>query len=254
MKKWRKLLYVVASAVLLISVWQLVIIIGDYEEALLPSPLTVGKGMIVVISDGTILTHMRISLMRFFIGYFTAVSTAIILGLILGRTNWLWGLIDPIVQVIRPVAPIAWAPFIVLWFGIGSIPAIVIIYIAAFFPVLLSTVSAVKKVDTTYLKVAQNLEIKQPQLMYKIIFPAAFPSIANSLHIALGTAWIFLVSGEMVGAQSGLGYFIIDSRNALDLDLVLAGIIFIGVLGLLLDKAISLFERWVERLWGVQTN
>ncbi|MBM7599535.1 NitT/TauT family transport system permease protein [Virgibacillus halotolerans] len=254
MKKWRKLLYVVASAVLLISVWQLVIIIGDYEEALLPSPLTVGKGMITVISDGTILTHMRISLMRFFIGYFAAVSTAIILGLILGRTNWLWELIDPIVQVIRPVAPIAWAPFIVLWFGIGSIPAIVIIYIAAFFPVLLSTVSAVKKVDTTYLKVAQNLEIKQPQLMYKIIFPAAFPSIANSLHIALGTAWIFLVSGEMVGAQSGLGYFIIDSRNALDLDLVLAGIIFIGVLGLLLDKAISLFERWVERLWGVQTN
>src|SRR5699024_10193809 len=90
--------------------------------------------------------------------------------------------------------------------------------------------------------------------IYKIIFPAAFPSIVNSLHIALGTAWIFLVSGEMVGAQSGLGYLIIDSRNALDLDLVLAGIIFIGVLGLLLDKGISLSERWVEKMWGVYTQ
>lgn len=254
MKKWSRILYIVASVVLLISIWQIVIFIGGYEEALLPSPLTVGKGIITLIVNGTIFEHVSISLMRFFIGYFSAVITAVIFGLILGRTKRIWQVLDPIVQVIRPVAPIAWAPFIVLWFGIGSIPAIVIIFIAAFFPVLLSTVSAVRKIDTTYLKVAQNLEIKQPQLMYKIIFPAAFPSIANSLHIALGTAWIFLVSGEMVGAQSGLGYLIIDSRNALDLDLVLAGIIFIGVLGLLLDKGISLFERWVERMWGVYTQ
>jgi len=254
MKKWGRILYIVASVILLISIWQIVIFIGGYEEALLPSPITVGKGIITLIVTGTIFEHVSISLMRFFIGYFSAVITAVILGLILGRTKRIWQVLDPIVQVIRPVAPIAWAPFIVLWFGIGSIPAIVIIFIAAFFPVLLSTVSAVRKIDTTYLKVAQNLEIKQPQLMYKIIFPAAFPSIANSLHIALGTAWIFLVSGEMVGAQSGLGYLIIDSRNALDLDLVLAGIIFIGVLGLLLDKGISLFERWVEKMWGVYTQ
>lgn len=252
MKKWRKFLYVIASAALVISIWQIVIFIGGYEEALLPSPLTVGEGIITLIVTGTIFEHVSISLMRFFIGYFSAIITAILLGLILGRMKRTWQIIDPIVQVMRPVAPIAWAPFIVLWFGIGSMPAIVIIFIAAFFPVLLSTVSAVRKIDITYLKVAQNLEIKQPQLMYKIIFPAAFPSIANSLHVALGTAWIFLVSGEMVGAQSGLGYLIIDSRNALDLDLVLAGIIFIGVLGLLLDKGISLFERWVEKMWGAQ--
>lgn len=254
MKKWGRFLYVVASVVLLISIWQIVIFIGGYEEALLPSPLTVGKGIITLIVNGSMFEHVRISLMRFFIGYFSAVITAVLFGLILGRTKRIWRVIDPIVQVLRPVAPIAWAPFIVLWFGIGSIPAIVIIFIAAFFPILLSTVSAVRKIDITYLKVAQNLEIKQPQLMYKVIFPAAFPSIANSLHIALGTAWIFLVSGEMVGAQSGLGYLIIDSRNALDLDLVLAGIIFIGVLGLLLDKGISLFERWVEKMWGVYTQ
>ena len=250
MNKWQKILMGLASFILFIGIWQLIIIIGDYEEALLPSPAAVGQGIVTLIEDGTLLIHIKISLMRFVIGYASAVILAILLGLMFGRIKWLWALLNPIVQLIRPVAPIAWAPFIVLWFGIGDIPAIVIIFIAAFFPVLLSTVTAVNQVNSRYLKIAQNLEIKQPQLMYKIIFPAAFPSIAHSLHIALGTAWIFLVSGEMIGAQSGLGYLIIDSRNALDLDLVLAGILFIGIIGLLLDSAISLFERWIQKFWG----
>ncbi|MCM3714532.1 ABC transporter permease [Halalkalibacter oceani] len=238
--------------ILVLVVWQLVIWIGGYPEALLPPPLAVGKGIVALVSDGTLFTHVQISMFRFLSGYLTAVVVAVVLGLILGRSPKVWAIVDPVIQVLRPVAPVAWAPFIVLWFGIGNMPAIVIIFIAAFFPVLLSTVSAVKKIDPTYLKIAENLEMKQPAQLFKIIFPAAFPYIANGLHIAVGTAWIFLVAGEMIGAQSGLGYLIIDSRNALDLDLVLAGIIFIGVLGLLLDKAIGLFERWVGRQWGVQ--
>ncbi len=252
MKHLTNLKNVAIAFVLVIVAWQLVIIIGDYPEALLPPPLSVGKGILSLIQDGTLFVHLQVSLFRFISGYMTAVIAAVILGLILGRSPRVWAIIDPIVQVVRPVAPVAWAPFIVLWFGIGNMPAIVIIFIAAFFPVLLSTVSAVKKIDPTYLKLAENLEIKQPALMYKIIFPAAFPFIANGLHIAVGTAWIFLVAGEMIGAQSGLGYLIIDSRNALDLDLVLAGIFFIGTLGLILDKLIGLFERWVGKMWGAQ--
>ncbi|AXF57173.1 ABC transporter permease [Salicibibacter kimchii] len=248
----KKTINIFISFLLLITVWQLIIWIGDYEEALLPSPLSVGNGFISLIEDGTLFEHVQISLFRFISGYGSAIIIAVLLGLILGRAQKLWAITEPIVQVLRPVAPVAWAPFIVLWFGIGNAPAIVIIFIAAFFPVLLSTVRAVKNVDTTYLKLAENLEIKQPQLMYKIIFPAAFPGIANGLHIAVGTAWIFLVSGEMVGAQSGLGYLIIDSRNMLDFDLVLAGIFSIGILGLMLDKCIGLFEKWVGKQWGYQ--
>ncbi|MED4906188.1 ABC transporter permease [Parageobacillus thermoglucosidasius] len=247
----KKLTNVIIGFSILIALWQTVIMIGNYEEALFPSPLKVGKGIWLLITNGTLLVHLKVSFIRFLIGYLSAVITAVILGLMLGRLAKLWNIIDPIVQILRPISPIAWSPFIVLWFGIGNIPAIVIIFIAAFFPVLLSTVSAVKKVDRTYLKVAENFEIKQPHLMTKIIFPAAFPFIANGLHIAIGTAWIFLVAGEMVGAQSGLGYLIVDARNSLRLDLVLAGIIFIGILGLILDKAIQLFERWIEKQWGM---
>jgi NitT/TauT family transport system permease protein len=254
MEALRKMKNVFIAAVIVIVIWQFIIFITDIEEALFPSPLLVLQALISMIADGSLWEHLRVSLGRFFVGYVTAAVSAVLLGLILGRLTKVWEIVDPIVQLLRPVAPIAWSPFIVLWFGIGNIPAIVIIFIAAFFPILLTTVSGVKKVDATYLKLASNLEIKKSQLMTKIIFPAAFPAIASGLHIGIGTAWIFLVSGEMVGSQSGLGYLIIDARNLLRLDLVLAGIIIIGLCGLLLDKAVRLLERRIEKQWGMVTN
>lgn len=242
---------IMIAIILVVFLWHMVIFLTDIEEALFPPPLNVGQAMISLIADGTFFEHLSISLFRFLSGYLSAAALAILAGLIFGRMTRLWDIVDPIVQVLRPVAPIAWSPFIVLWFGIGSMPAIVIIFIAAFFPILLTTVTGVKKVDDTYLKLARNLEIRQPALMWKIIFPAAFPAIASGLHIGVGTAWIFLVSGEMIGAQSGLGYMIIDARNLLRLDLVLAGIIFIGISGLVLDRLVRSLEKWMERKWGM---
>lgn len=250
MVKKKQIFQTSVAFIILITLWQLIIIVGGYEEALFPGPMGVWEGILSLIRDGTLFTHFQVSLIRFFIGYLSAVLVAILLGLIIGRIPLLWGFIDPIVQVLRPVSPIAWSPFIVLWFGIGDIPAIVIIFIAAFFPVLLPTVAAVRKVDQTYLKVAQNFEIKGFQLLRKIILPATFPSIANGLHIAVGTAWIFLVAGEMVGTQSGLGYLIVDARNSMRLDLVMAGILFIGITGFILDKIVGLFETRINQTWG----
>lgn len=254
MIKLRKLINTAVGLLLLLAAWQVVVISGKYDKSLLPSPLDVMQGMNELITDGTLLTHISVSLYRFSVGYLAAIATGIVLGLIFGWFNNLWGIFDPIVQVLRPISPIAWFPFIVLWFGIGDLPAIVIIFIAAFYPVLLSTVSSVKKVDQVYLKVAKNFGIKQPHILTKIIFPAAFPYIATGLHIALGSAWVFLVAGEMVGAQSGLGFLIIDARNNLRADLVLAGIIFIGFTGLILDKAIGILEKWIGKNWGIVPN
>lgn len=250
MVRYRSIINVTIGFIILIAIWQTISLVGGYNTALFPTPLQVLDAIISLIKNGTLFEHFQVSMYRFLAGYLSAVVIAIILGLILGRINILWGVIDPIVQLLRPVSPTAWSPFIVLWFGIGDMPAIVIIFIAAFFPVLLSTVSAVGKVDKTYLKLAQNLELKGFELLRKIIFPAAFPYIANGLHIAVGTAWIFLVAGEMVGTQSGLGYLIVDARNSLRLDLVMAGILFIGAAGLILDKAVGLFETWINRIWG----
>ncbi|MEY8000521.1 ABC transporter permease [Clostridium sp. Mt-5] len=251
MSKLRKIANVFIGFGILLAVWEALVLSGKYEPSLLPSPAKVVEGMKELIVNGVLFTDIKVSLFRFFLGYLSAVVSAIILGLVFGWFQKLWGIFDPIAQILRPISPIAWSPFIVLWFGIGDIPAIVIIFIAAFFPVLLSTVSAVKNIDRTYLKVAKNFGIKQPSILTKIIFPAVFPNIATGLHIAVGTAWIFLVAGEMVGAQSGLGYLIVDSRNSIRSDLLLAGIIFIGILGLLLDKLIVLFEKWIGKTWGI---
>ncbi|MBD8032151.1 ABC transporter permease [Solibacillus merdavium] len=250
MAKVKKLSPIAIGFILLLVFWQFAIFIGGHQSALFPPPLKVGEALLAIISDGSLFAHIQISLFRFFSGYLAAVIVAVILGLLLGRSMLVWKVVDPIVQVLRPVSPIAWSPFIVLWFGIGNMPAIVIIFIAAFFPVLLSTVSAVKKVDRTYLRIASNFEMSPFETLRKIVLPASFPMIANGLHMALGSAWIFLVAGEMVGAQSGLGFLIIDARNSLSLDLVMACIVVIGVLGLALDKGIHYFESWVNRIWG----
>lgn len=252
MKIGKKLVNFLMGMILLVIIWQIVIWVGDYPEALLPSPLSVGNAIIALIIEGVLFEHLKVSLGRFAAGYFSAVIRTILLGMVLGRLPLLWQFIDPIVQVLRPVSPVAWSPFIVLWFGIGNMPAIVIIFIASFFPVLLTTVAGVNKIDRSYLKIAENLEIKKLPLMYKFIFPAAFPSIVSGLRLAVGTAWIFLVAGEMVGAQSGLGFLIVDARNTLNLDYVLAGIIFIGVSGFILDRLIGLFEGWVGKHWGME--
>ena len=155
-----------------------------------------------------------------------------------------------LIQLLVTISPTAWMPFVVLLFGIGDLPAIVIIFIAAFFPVLLSTVSAVNKIDDMYFRVSENFGIRQPALLWKVILPAAFPQIANAIHLALGSAWIFLVAGEMVGAQSGLGYQIIDARNNVRADLLFATIFVIGIIGLFLDFLLGIVEKKVLRAWG----
>jgi len=251
MIKFRKFINVFIGLGILLIGWESVVLSGRYEPSLLPSPFMVLKGMNELIVNGVLFDDIQVSLLRFFVGYSIAVISAVILGLVLGWFQKIWDVFNPIVQILRPISPIAWFPFIVLWLGIGDTPAVAIIFIAAFFPVLISTVSAVKKVDKTYLKVARNFGIKQPFVLTKIVFPAAFPNIVTGLHIALGSAWVFLVAGEMVGVQSGLGYLIIDARNSLRSDLVLAAIIVIGILGLLLDKLITLLEKWVGKTWGI---
>ena len=250
MKKLLSLKNVIISVSILILMWQLLFSVSSYDKALFPSPKMAFDALVELIENGKLFENIRTSMYRFVTGYFSSVIVAVVLGLILGRVPKLFQYINPAVQLLRPISPTAWMPFIVLLFGIGDVPAIVIIFIAAFFPVLLSTVSAVGNIDPVYLKVSKNFGIRQPALTWKVIFPAAFPQIANGIHLALGTAWIFLVAGEMVGAQSGLGYQIIDARNNIRADILLATILVIGIIGILLDGLLKLIEKLILKSWG----
>ncbi len=250
MKKILSLKNVIVSLAILILIWQILFSVSSYNKALFPSPKMAFDALLEMIENGKLFENIKTSMYRFVVGYSSSVVVAVVLGLILGRIPKVFQYVNPALQLLRPISPTAWMPFIVLLFGIGDVPAIVIIFIAAFFPVLLSTVSAVGNIDPVYLKVSKNFGIKQPALTWKVIFPAAFPQIANGIHLALGTAWIFLVAGEMVGAQSGLGYQIIDARNNIRADILLATILVIGVIGILLDGILKLIEKAVMKSWG----
>ncbi|MDE7477393.1 MAG: ABC transporter permease [Lachnospiraceae bacterium] len=249
----KKVWYSVVSFIVLLAVWQIAVMVGNFPNVLFPSPASAWKsfwelcmvGLPGSTSRVILGVHILVSLKRFLIGYISSVVTAVVAGLLLGWFPKVFAYINPVIQIIRPIAPVAWMPFIVLWFGIGDAPAVVIIFLAGFFPVLLSTVAAVEHMDPVYLKVARNFGLSQMQTIRKVVFPAVFPQIMNSLRLALGTAWIFLVSGEMVGAQSGLGFLIIDTKNCLRSDALLATMLTIGVIGLLLDLGIRKLEKLV---------
>lgn len=255
----KKLLHVLISLGGFLLLWQIAFWLGEGNEALFPSPLKVYQAFVQLCVEGlpgstssmTLPGHIQISLIRFATGYCIAAVSGVVLGLFFGCLPGVFAYVNPVIQVIRPIAPVAFLPFIVLWFGIGDLPAIVIIFIAGFFPILLSTTAAVGHVDVTYLKVAQNFGLSPLETVRKVIFPAAFSQIANSLHLALGTSWIFLVSGEMVGAQSGLGFLIMDTKNCIRMDSLLATMLTIGLIGLLLDSVMKLLERLICQKFGV---
>lgn len=247
----KTVIYTIASFAVTLALWELAVLAGDFDGALFPAPQDVAKAFGEIVVNGTLYDGIAASMLRFVIGYLISVVAGIALGLLIGNVNVLFRLTNPVVQMIRPIAPVAWMPFIVLLIGIGDAPAIVIIFLAGFFPVLLTTARGVHSVDATYLKVASNYGISRLKTVFGIILPAAFPQIANSLHIALGSAWIFLVSGEMVGTQSGLGYMIIDARNNLRPDILLATMIVIGGIGFVLDFLIGKFEKKVLTHYGV---
>ena len=250
MKTFKHCVIAFASLLLL---WQAAVSIGHINSALFPAPLAVCRAFQELFRNGLagstshlpLLGHISISLIRFFIGSLLAAFFGIGIGLLLGTFPHVFDYVNPVLQLIRPIAPVAWMPFIVLWFGIGDIPAIVIIFIAGFFPILLSTVSAIANLDPIYIKVSQNFGISRGKRMFKIILPAAFSQIVTSLRLALGTSWIFLVSGEMVGAQSGLGFLVMDTKNCMRMDALMAVILTIGVFGLILDTLIRLIEKEV---------
>ena len=243
--------YVISFAVLL-AAWQLLAMSGLFPSSLFPSPVQAAQALIRRAASGALILDIGASMYRFLLGYILAVVSAVLLGLLLGWFPKAWTYVNPIVQFLRPISPVAWLPFIVLWVGIGDIPAIVIIFIAAFFPVLLTTVTAVGSIDPVYLKISDNFGLGKVQTLFGIVFPAAFPQIANALHIAVGTAWIFLVVGEMAGSQSGLGYLIVDARNNLQTDMLMAAIVMIGILGIVLDLLIRCAQEHAEKIWGIQ--
>ena len=248
MNRIKESLPAMAVIAVLLAVWWLIVV--ETRSVIFPTPWQVVTGTVELIKDGTLFVHIGASLMRVGVGFSLAVLVAVPLGLWLGWVRRAYSTLNPLFQILRPISPIAWIPIDILWFGVGDASPIYLIFISSVFPMIVQTTAGVHTIERRYLRAAQNFGVSRYTLFRQVVIPAVLPQIIVGMRIGLGVAWLVVVAAEMIALRSGLGYLIIDSRNAGNrYDLVIAGMIIIGLIGLMLDGVMRLLEGLKSVRW-----
>jgi NitT/TauT family transport system permease protein len=239
----------IAFSALLLVLWQAAV--GRHPDSLLPGPSAVARGLLDLLGQGLLLKDAVASLFRVTWGFMSAAILAIPLGLTIGWYRRAELAVNPLAQIFRPISPLAWIPIAILWFGVGDLSAIFLIFVGCFFPLLLTAMSAVRNIPEVYVEVGRNFGLSAAEFVSRVLYPAVTPQLLTGARITLGVAWLVVVAAEMISVNSGLGFLIIDARNAGNrYDLVVAGMLAIGVIGLLLDQGMRSLERIESFRWG----
>ena len=238
-----------ALAAGLVALWH--ITVRDSHTDVFPSPLAVVRGLGELVRKGILARYVGDSLLRVAAGYSLALVLGIPVGIALGWYSAAARAINPVIQLLRPISPLAWIPVAIVLFGVNNTAAIFLIFLASFFPIVVATMNGVRNVPSMYIHAGRNFGLSVPALLSRVIFPAALPRVLSGLRVALGVAWLVVVAAEMIAVNSGLGYLVIDSRNAgKRYDLVIAAMLLIGVIGLLLNTLVRQVERLRAVRWG----
>lgn len=239
----------VGVAIAFLILWHTAVRISGSD--LFPTPLEVARGIAELAQKGLLLRYIVASLFRVSWGFTAAVLIGVPLGLVLGWYTRAFQAFNPMLQIFRPISPIAWIPLAILWFGVTDAAPIFLIFLASVFPITVSAIAAVQNMQPVYLRAAQNFGLSRSELFRQVIFRASLPQVITGIRIALGIAWLVVVAAEMIAVNSGLGYLIIDARNAgKRYDLVVAGMVLIGLIGLVLDLLVRQLEKFDEVRWG----
>lgn len=250
--------------VLVIVLWQVLSTSGLINPVVLPSPVAVVErwwayllpteaydptqsSWILWALSGEMLFDAWSSLYRVVLGFAVGAGLALPLGLAMGGNPRVYALFDPLMQVLRPIPPIAYIPLAILWFGLGNAPAVFLIAIGAFFPVLMNTIAGVRHVDGIYLRAARNLGAGKLTMFLRVILPAATPYILAGARIGIGTAFIVVIVSEMIAVNSGLGFRILEAREFMWSDKIIAGMFTIGLLGLAIDIGMNRLNNHLLR-------
>jgi ABC-type nitrate/sulfonate/bicarbonate transport system permease component len=255
--RWRALLGRIRHLWLLagfIVLWEVVSVYGQrinpQLDVMMPPPTAVISAAADLLRRGVLFTHILDSLYRVLLAVGTAAVLGVPLGLAMGWSKRFRAAVDPLLEFIRPIPPLAWIPLSILWFGIGDMQIVYIIFLAAFFPIVLNSMAGARDVDTYLVRAGLSLGARRGELFRTVVLPAALPQIFTGVRIGLGIGWMALVAGELVAAPSGLGYMINNARTLFRSDYILLGMVLIGVLGLALDflmrQAMRLAMPWYE--------
>jgi len=248
-RTWEKFFWPLIAAALLFALWHYSLVWTATK--VFPSPTSVERGIVELFHKHVLWADIEDSLRRVAMGFGMAVVIGIPLGLSLGWYPSANQVVNPVIQLIRPISPIAWIPVAIIFFGVGDHAAIFLVFLGSFFPILVACVSGVGSVPPIFRSVGRNFGLSTPQLLARVVFPAALPQILIGARIALGIAWLVVVAGEMIAVDSGLGYLVIDSRNSgKRYDLVVAAMLMIGTIGLALDFCFRRLERIKSVRWG----
>ena len=262
--KWREIGAGLIVPVILISLWQIVTSFGWVNPQILPSPWAVvlkwleyaspleafdpaSMSRIAWLFSGELIRDTLGSMYRVLVGFVVGAGLALPLGLAMGSSQRVYAWMNPLLQVLRPIPPIAYIPLSILWFGLGNPPAIFLISIGAFFPVLMNTIAGVRHVDSIYIRAARNLGASQTTMFLRVMLPAAVPYILSGVRIGIGTAFIVVIVSEMIAVNNGLGFRILEAREYFWSDKIIAGMISIGMLGLAIDLAMNKLNNYLLR-------
>ncbi len=238
-----------------LAIWQALSAAGVIPANLLPSPWMIVKGLRDLIIVGMppehlLHNHIIYSLLRVLAGFLAACAVGMPLGLVMGWSKMVRDMVSPFVEILRPVPPLAWIPIAILWFGIGMKSAAFIIFLGAFFPILLNTILGVTSLNPILLEAARTLRARERDIFLKVLLPGAIPSIFVGVRIGMGIGWMTLVAAEFTGVKEGygLGYMIMTARDIQRSDEILAGMLVIGVIGLFINFCLRVLEarfvRW----------
>ncbi len=242
LERVKRLLQYAVLPVAVLVVWQLLFYFGYIRPITLPPPSMVLRTLWELLRSGDLERHIGISIARVLEGFGMATFLGLGLGTVIGLSRTMDRLSDLIIQVIKPIPPIAWIPLAILWFGIGEQSKVYIIFLGAFFPIIVSTIDGIRQTDHKFVEVARILEVPRGKLIRQVVIPGAFPAIMTGLRVGLMVAWMCVVAAELIAASSGIGYLIMDARQLSRSDVVLVGMITIGVIGKVMDSLIKRLE------------
>ncbi len=245
-----------STTIVIVALWFLVTESGWVKPLFLPSPLAVWDKFMLAMTDGvsnsTLIEHTLASIGRVFGAFLLALVTAVPIGILMGVNRVVRGLFDPIIEFYRPLPPLAYLPLVIIWLGIGEFPKVFLIYLAIFAPMAIAARAGVRSVSTEQIHAAYAMGATRGQVISQVIMKAALPEIFTGMRIGIGVGWTTLVAAEMVAANRGLGFMVLNAAENLESDTVIMGIFIIGIFAFAFDLLIRYLDKvlipWKGRL------
>ena len=249
-RKINKVLYgveYIGLLVVLIAVWQAASNAGMLNPVTLPSPATILETFVTLVKKGTLQKNLLISSQRVLTGYAISAVSAIVLGILIGLSSHFKRMTDLIIQILKPIPPISWIPLVILWFGIGEESKVFLIFIGGFFTILVNVVDGIRRIDVKLVELSSTMVIPRLKYIFQVVIPYAAPNIFTGLRVGLGQSWMCVVAAELVASSTGLGYMIMYARQFGQTDVVIVGMLMIGIIGKIMDSLLMFVEKKVIR-------